>query len=68
MGLQYPHSLTLKASLCVAQVEDWGRKPHNQDVENYFNIKGKKVVQIKYSPKNSSTQIKKDVIAQFQRN
>ncbi|RUM84309.1 MAG: cytidylyltransferase [Candidatus Thioglobus sp.] len=47
---------------------DWGRKPHNQDVENYFNIKGKKVVQIKYSPKNSSTQIKKDVIAQFQRN
>jgi cytidyltransferase-like protein len=48
--------------------EDWGRKPHNQDVENYFNIKGKKVVQIKYSPKNSSTQIKKDVIAQFQRN
>ncbi len=48
--------------------EDWGRKPHNQDVENYFNIKGKKVVQIKYSPKNSSTQIKKDVIAQFQGN
>jgi len=47
---------------------DWGRKPHNQDVENYFNTKGKKVVQIKYSPKNSSTQIKKDVIAQFQRN
>lgn len=48
--------------------EDWGRKPHNQDVENYFNIKGKKVVQIKYSPKNSSTQIKKDIIAQFQIN
>jgi len=48
--------------------EDWGRKPHNQDVEDYFNIKGKKVVQIKYSPKNSSTQIKKDVIAQFQGN
>jgi glycerol-3-phosphate cytidylyltransferase len=44
--------------------EDWGRKPHNQDVENYFNAVGKKVVQIKYSPKNSSTQIKKDVIAQ----
>ena len=44
--------------------EDWGRKPHNQDVENYFNVVGKKVVQIKYSPKNSSTQIKKDVIAQ----
>jgi cytidyltransferase-like protein len=48
--------------------EDWGRKPHNQDVENYFNAVGKKVVQIKYSPKNSSTQIKKDVIAQLQKN
>jgi len=48
--------------------EDWGRKPHNQDVENYFNAVGKKVVQIKYSPKNSSTQIKNDVIAQLQIN
>ena len=47
--------------------EDWGRKPHNQDVENYFNAEGKKVFQIKYNPRNSSTQIKKDVIAQFQR-
>ena len=46
--------------------EDWGRKPHNQDVENYFNTQGKKVVQIKYSPRNSSTKIKQDVIAQFQ--
>jgi len=46
--------------------EDWGRKPHNQDVENYFNTQGKKVVQIKYSPRNSSTKIKQNVIAQFQ--
>ena len=46
--------------------EDWGRKPHNQDVENYFNTQGKKVVQIKYSPRNSSTKIKQDIIAQFQ--
>lgn len=46
--------------------EDWGRKPHNQNVENYFNTQGKKVVQIKYSPRNSSTKIKQDVIAQFQ--
>jgi cytidyltransferase-like protein len=46
--------------------EDWGRKPHNQDVENYFNTQGKKVVQIKYSPRNSSTEIKQNVIAQFQ--
>lgn len=46
--------------------EDWGRKPHNQDVENYFYTQGKKVVQIKYSPKNSSTKIKQGIIAQFQ--
>ena len=46
--------------------EDWGRKPHNQDVENYFNVHDKKVVQIKYNPRSSSTQIKKNVIAQFQ--
>jgi len=48
--------------------EDWGRKPHNQNVENYFNAHGKKVVQIQYSPRTSSTQIKKNTIAQFQRN
>ncbi|WP_428087878.1 adenylyltransferase/cytidyltransferase family protein [Candidatus Thioglobus sp.] len=47
--------------------EDWGRKPHNQDVENYFNAQGKKVVQIRYNPRTSSTQIKKNVIAQFQK-
>jgi glycerol-3-phosphate cytidylyltransferase len=46
--------------------EDWGRKPHNQDVENYFNELGKKVAQIKYNPRNSSTKIKQNVIKQFQ--
>ena len=45
--------------------EDWGRKPHNQDVENYFNAQGKKVVQIQYNPRTSSTQIKRNIIAQF---
>ena len=48
--------------------EDWGRKPHNQDVENYFNTQGKKVVQIKYSPRTSSTNIKKNIIDQFKKN
>jgi len=48
--------------------EDWGRKPHNQDVEMYFNTQGKKVVQIKYSPRNSSTKIKQNIIAKFQSN
>ena len=46
--------------------EDWGRKPHNQDVENYFNTQGKRVVQIKYNPRTSSTKIKLDVLAQPQ--
>ena len=45
--------------------EDWGRKPHNKDVEDYFNSQNKKVVQIKYNPRNSSTKIKQDVINQF---
>ena len=43
--------------------EDWGRKPHNQGVENYLNDQGKKIVQIQYNPHNSSTQIKKTVIS-----
>ncbi len=47
--------------------EDWGRKPHNQDVENYFNDQGKKVAQIRYNPRTSSTKIKKNIIAQFQK-
>jgi glycerol-3-phosphate cytidylyltransferase len=47
--------------------EDWGRKPHNIGVENYLNEQGKKTVQIKYNPRTSSTKIKQDVIAQFQR-
>ena len=43
---------------------DWGRKPHNQDVEEYFPSEGKRVVQIQYNPQTSSTQIKKNVINQ----
>ena len=47
--------------------EDWGRKPHNEDVENYFNAQGKKVVQIKYHPRTSSTKIKQVVREQSHR-
>jgi len=47
--------------------EDWGRKPHNVGVEDYLNEQGKKTVQIKYHPRTSSTKIKQNVIAQFQR-
>jgi len=46
--------------------EDWGSKPYNIAVENYFDTQGKKVVQIKYNPRTSSTKIKQNIIAQFQ--
>ena len=44
--------------------EDWGRKPHNQGVEEYLKAHGKKVVQVQYNPRNSSTKIKQAVIDQ----
>ncbi len=44
--------------------EDWGRNPHNIAVETYLAAKGKKVVQVLYNPRTSSTAIKKDVMAQ----
>jgi len=46
--------------------EDWGKKPHNQGVENYLKAQGKKVVQVNYHPQTSSTKIKAQVIAQHQ--
>ena len=46
--------------------EDWGRKPHNQDVEDFLKSQGKKVVQVQYNPRNSSTKIKKDVLSLHQ--
>ena len=47
--------------------EDWGKKPHNHDEEKYFETQRKKVFQIQYHPRTSSTQIKKNVIAQYQK-
>jgi len=41
-------------------------KPHNQGVENYLKAQGKKIVQVQYHPRNSSTKIKEKVIAQYQ--
>ena len=46
--------------------EDWGKKPHNEGVENYLKSQGKKIVQVQYNPQNSSTQIKAKIIAQHQ--
>lgn len=44
--------------------EDWGNKPHNIDVESYLNSNGKKIIQVLYNPRTSSTSIKNDVVAQ----
>jgi len=46
--------------------EDWGSKPHNLDVETYLREAGKKIVQVRYNPRTSSTKIKQAVRAQHQ--
>ena len=47
--------------------EDWGKKPHNLDVNNYLRKMGKEIAQITYNPRTSSTKIKKIVLAQSQK-
>ena len=44
--------------------EDWGSKPHNIDVEFYLKNNDKRVVQVLYNARTSSTAIKGDVLAQ----
>jgi glycerol-3-phosphate cytidylyltransferase len=44
--------------------EDWGNKPYNIAVESYLKAAGKKIIQVRYNPRTSSTQIKQNVIAQ----
>ena len=41
--------------------EDWGKKPHNLDVNNYLRKMGKEIAQVTYNPRTSSTKIKKMV-------
>jgi glycerol-3-phosphate cytidylyltransferase len=47
--------------------EDWGNKPHNIAVENYLRDIGKSIVQTCYSPRTSSSGIKRCTIAQSRR-
>ena len=47
--------------------EDWGKKPHNLDVNNYLRKMGKEIAQATYNPRTSSTKIKKIVLAQSQK-
>jgi len=44
--------------------EDWGKKPHNIAVESYLKSAGKEIVQVRYSPRTSSSKIKQIVIDQ----
>lgn len=44
--------------------EDWGRKPHNLDVDAYLLKMGKEIVQVTYNPRTSSTRIKQMVLEQ----
>ena len=44
--------------------EDWGAKPHNIDVESYLKSRGKKIIQVPYNVRTSSTRIKQNTIAQ----
>ena len=48
--------------------EDWGNKPHNIAVESYLKSEGKKIIQVRYNPRTSSTKIKENVIAQLHGN
>lgn len=47
--------------------EDWGKKPHNIAVESYLKSKGKKIIQVLYNPRTSSSAIKQNTIAQSHR-
>lgn len=44
--------------------EDWGSKTHNTDVESYLKEKGKKLTQVIYNLRTSSTTIKNNVMDQ----
>lgn len=46
--------------------EDWGSSVHNVDVERYLKSTGKRIVQVLYNPRTSSTKIKQNVVAQFE--
>ena len=44
--------------------EDWGSKTHNTDVESYLKANGKKVTQVVYNLRTSSSAIKQNVLDQ----
>ena len=48
--------------------EDWGKKPHNLDVNNYLREMGKEIVKVTYNPRTSSTKIKKNSFGTIAKN
>lgn len=58
--------MTVDADIFVVG-EDWGAKPHNLEVEAYLKSKGKKIVQVNYNSRTSSTRIKRNTVAQTHR-
>ena len=46
--------------------EDWGKAPHNLEVEFFLEAAGKPIIQVSYHPQTSSTKIKEKTIAQLQ--
>ena len=47
--------------------EEWGKRQHNLDVNNYLRKMGKEIVKVTYNPRTSSTKIKKIVLDQSQK-
>ena len=58
--------MTVDADIFVVG-EDWGAKPHNIEVEAYLKGIGKKIVQVNYNSRTSSTRIKRNTVAQTHR-
>ncbi len=54
----------LKADIFVIG-GDWGCELPNLDVEAYLKAEGKQIIQIRYNPRTSSTEIKQTVIDQI---
>ncbi len=44
---------------------DWGKAPHNLEVESFLKAAGKTIIQTNYHPRTSSTKIKEKIIAQL---
>lgn len=58
---------TVKPDIFVVG-EDWGRNPHNINVEAYLKSRGSKIVKVRYNARTSSSTIKRNTIDQSYKN